>query len=681
MSQPSHSPGEIARLARLHELQILDTAREPLFDSFVRMASEVCEAPIALISLVDADRQWFKADVGLGGVSETPREWSLCTWAIQSDALLEVPDARDDARFAASPLVRHDPGLRFYAGAPLILACGERVGTLCVLDTQARRLSDAQRRTLVSLAGLAAQALAMRRDLIERAQCVRSEADQALAAREAELDDLYTNAPCGYYSLDADGRFARINDTALRWLGCSREEALAGLGIADFLDEPGRQYFAARFPRLKRDGRTFDIEYEMVGRNGMRRRVIGSASAVRGADGRFLMTRTVVHDISELHRTREHLRRMGAEQQTIIDTDLVGIFKVKDRVLTWANKGAEKMFGCPVAEIVGRSTREFYADEAAWADFGAASAPRLASGETYRCQLQMKRPDGRAITVDTNVSPTPGHPGELLCILVDVTELRRAEDVRLRAAALEAENRQLVEAARLKSVFLSNMSHELYTPLNAIIGFAHLLGTGAIPHESPRFAKYLADIGASGQQLLAQVQQVLAFADVESGRFDLRPQGVELRALLQGVIDIARDASGSRGVAVELEMAPASLALAIDPMRLSQVVSHCLSNAIRFSHADGRVTLRARAQGERDFVVEVEDRGVGIAPEMLPHLFTSFRQFSEGLARTHQGLGLGLALTRRLVEAMGGTIRVASQPGQGSTFALTLPREARSAAG
>src|SRR6201996_6043168 len=177
MSTPSSIPGEIARLARLHELSVLDTAPEPLFDSLVRMASEACDAPIALITRVDADRQWFKAGLGLGGLRETPRHHSFCTHTIQSDDLMEVPDARDDARFAASPFVRDDPGVRFYAGAPLILPSGERVGTLCVLDLHARRLSDAQRRTLVSLAGLATQALAMRRDLIDRTQHVRGEAE------------------------------------------------------------------------------------------------------------------------------------------------------------------------------------------------------------------------------------------------------------------------------------------------------------------------------------------------------------------------------------------------------------------------------------------------------------------------------------------------------------------------
>jgi PAS domain S-box-containing protein len=671
------NPGETTRLTRLHGLHILDTAREPLFDSLVRMASEACGSSMALISLIDAERQWFKADVGLGGLRETPREYAFCAHALCSDDLMEVPDARDDARFATNPFVRDEPGVRFYAGAPLVLPCGQRVGTLCVLDPHVRRLSEQQRRTLLSLAAMTTQALTMRRDLIDRTLAVRHESEDALAAKNAELADLYMNAPSGYYSLDIDGRFVRINDTALRWLGCTRDEVCGKLGIVDFLDAEGRQYFQARFPRLKRDGRIFDIEYDLIGRSGQRRRVLGSASAVNGPDGKFLMTRTVVHDISELHRTRENLRRLGVEQQAIIDTDLVGIVKLKDRKVVWANKGAERMFGWSLMEIVGQSTRASFTDDAAYEEFGTVAYNALRSGGTHRCQVTMHRKDGSLLTVDNSITAMPGIAGEALCVLQDITELKRAEEIRIRSNAMEAENRQLLEAARVKGVFLSNMSHEFYTPLNAIIGFSHLLGTGAIPAESPRFAKYLGDIGAAGQQLLAQVQSVLAFTDAESSRFELRPQRVELRDVLQNVVDVVQAQARERGVAVTLAMAPVSLEIVIDPMRLSQVVSHTLSNAVRFSHADGHVTLRAWAKGDDEFQVEVEDCGIGIAADAMPRLFLPFRQASEGLARTHQGTGLGLALTRRLVQAQGGTVEVTSTPDVGSVFSFTLPRVQR----
>ncbi len=139
---------EPQRLAALRALDVLDTGPEAEFDALVRTASLVCGVPISLISLIDAERQWFKANIGLPGALETPRDVAFCAHAILGDALFEVPDALVDARFADNPLVSGNPDIRFYAGAPVILSNGHHVGTLCVIDRQARRLNDMQREVL-----------------------------------------------------------------------------------------------------------------------------------------------------------------------------------------------------------------------------------------------------------------------------------------------------------------------------------------------------------------------------------------------------------------------------------------------------------------------------------------------------------------------------------------------------
>ena len=166
---------ESRRLSRLHDLFVLDTEPEPVFDAIAKLASEICGVPIALLSLVDEERQWFKANVGLPGVKQTPRDGSFCDHAIDDGALFEVPDATTDARFADHPLVKGTRGIRFYAGAPLILPGGERIGTLCVIDRQIRHLSPSQAKSLRSLATIATQALLMRRDLIRKALAVRTQ--------------------------------------------------------------------------------------------------------------------------------------------------------------------------------------------------------------------------------------------------------------------------------------------------------------------------------------------------------------------------------------------------------------------------------------------------------------------------------------------------------------------------
>ena len=142
---------ELHRLATLHRYQILDTAREAAFDDITRLAALICGTPMALISLVDQDRQWFKSELGLG-VSETPIGSSICAHAIQQDGLFVVPDTLADARFVHNPLVTSDPNLRFYAGAPLHTADGVPLGTVCVLDSQPRSLSAQQAEALQALA-------------------------------------------------------------------------------------------------------------------------------------------------------------------------------------------------------------------------------------------------------------------------------------------------------------------------------------------------------------------------------------------------------------------------------------------------------------------------------------------------------------------------------------------------
>ncbi|MCA9517437.1 MAG: GAF domain-containing protein, partial [Myxococcales bacterium] len=183
MGIPTLEPdSERARRSALLALDVLDTAAEPVFDALARLAARLLAAPIALVSLVDADRQWFKANVGLDGVTETPRDVAFCDHAIRGSEVLVVPDAAADPRFEANPLVTAAPGIRFYAGAPLELEGGHRVGTLCVIDRAPRALGDHERDVLVELAACVTEALVMRRAMADG----RRAAD-AITALDARL--------------------------------------------------------------------------------------------------------------------------------------------------------------------------------------------------------------------------------------------------------------------------------------------------------------------------------------------------------------------------------------------------------------------------------------------------------------------------------------------------------------
>jgi GAF domain-containing protein len=164
---------ELWRLAALWDLQILDTGQSALLDAIVRAASLVCGTPIALISLVDEHRQWFKAKTGVGDLFETPREVAFCAHAILADTVLEVSNAPEDPRFSDNPLVLGDPQIRFYAGAPLTLSDGSKIGTLCAIDTKPHYLNDRQRQIMQELAFAATRAMEQERALGLQREVVR----------------------------------------------------------------------------------------------------------------------------------------------------------------------------------------------------------------------------------------------------------------------------------------------------------------------------------------------------------------------------------------------------------------------------------------------------------------------------------------------------------------------------
>ena len=272
--------------------------------------------------------------------------------------------------------------------------------------------------------------------------------------------------------------------------------------------------------------------------------------------------------------------------------------------------------------------------------------------------------------------PSSGH--QLLRIsIVDLRDRLRLEEIRRRAIELELQNRRIQEANRLKSEFLANMSHELRTPLNAIIGFAELLYDGHVDPDSPQHQEFLGDILTSGRHLLQLINDVLDLAKVEAGRLDFRPESVELGKLVGEVIAITRTSAAAKHIKVETELDPAVDHATLDPNRFKQVAYNYVSNALKFTPEGGRVVIRTLPEGDASFRLEVEDTGIGIEQAELGRLFVEFHQLDGGASKRHQGTGLGLALTRRLVEAQGGTVGVRSTPGVGSVFHAALPRAIR----
>ncbi len=237
--------------------------------------------------------------------------------------------------------------------------------------------------------------------------------------------------------------------------------------------------------------------------------------------------------------------------------------------------------------------------------------------------------------------------------------------------ALEAANRRLEEATRLKSQFLANMSHELRTPLNGIIGFSEMLQRQSFGPLQPKQGRYVDNILTSGRHLLTLINDILDLSKVEAGKMEIKRERVSLSTLLPETATLIRGMADKKGIAVEVEGAT-DIDVLGDAARLKQVLLNLLSNAIKFTPAGGRVRIAASAIAGFA-VVAVIDTGIGIALKDQARIFEEFQQVDGTESREFQGTGLGLALTRRLVELHGGRIQVKSEVGKGSRFTFTVP--------
>jgi PAS domain S-box-containing protein len=356
-----------------------------------------------------------------------------------------------------------------------------------------------------------------------------------------------------------------------------------------------------------------------------------------------------------------------------------------DGVVTRFNQAVCKLLQCTPEQMTGRRAWDFLSPEDQEAA-RAATMRHINSGQEagpFECEYVLD--DGTHLTVEIRENPIRNEQGEitgLIRSLLDVTERNlafvAARKVEQYAAELRHKNEQLgraLETARsatlAKSRFLASVSHELRTPLNGIIGFSELLYDGKLGTIPENQVDVLGDILSSARHLLQLINDVLDLSKVEAGRMEFHPEPCLIETLAMEVRDVIRPLADKKGLQLTSEVAP-SLKANIDPGRFKQVLYNYLSNAVKFTGPGGKVTLRIAPNGEKMFRVEVEDSGIGIGAEEMPRLFQEFAQLPNS-RQAEQGTGLGLALTRHIVEAQGGSVAVESEPGQGSVFSAVLP--------
>jgi PAS domain S-box-containing protein len=461
------------------------------------------------------------------------------------------------------------------------------------------------------------------------------------------LHDLYERAPCGYIFTLPDGTLTRVNQTFLDWTGYDRAELLAR-HLQDLLPVPGKMFYENQFvPLLLMQGAVHEVALDLIREDGTRLPVLinsvlhvdaeGSpewvASTVFAATDRRAYERELL-----LARTRaEHL----AEVVTA-SSDAIITCSVDGAVQRW-NLSAERLLQYSPDRFPGLRLRDILPLGGGGEYEGIVDSMR--AGESVHVETVAVRCDGEHIDVSVSITPHTddlGAVSSLSAIIRDISERRALE--------------------RLQKEFLAMASHELRTPLAAIQGHAQLMqrrhtyseiGTETIITQSRQLARLIDDL------LLA--------SQIDADRLELRLDEVD-------VVAAAREATGHivrEGAAIRVEAPSHPVMIRADRHRLGQVFGNLLTNAVKYSADESEIFVRI-THGEDDVHVDVVDHGIGIRQDDIPHLFTRFYRVGE-VAGGIQGTGLGLYITRRIVEGHGGTITVQSEIGLGSTFTLTFP--------
>ncbi|MEI8394978.1 MAG: PAS domain S-box protein [Rhodospirillaceae bacterium] len=388
-------------------------------------------------------------------------------------------------------------------------------------------------------------------------------------------------------------------------------------------------------------------------------------------------------DITTRKRAEEELRESERNFRRTFDESPIGAAMVSlDNRFLRVNAELCRIIGGEPNDLLGLRTSDIALD--GYSDTEAELSRQLVDGEVayYQIDKQCRRKDGTEIWLHFSVRvirDAAGQPGYFLPMIEDITERKLAEE---RLARSEAEARAAKTTAdlanRAKSEFLATMSHELRSPLNAILGFAEILTLEMFgPLGSPRYLGYAKDIHDSGHLLLSVIGDILDLSKVEAGKLELHEENVNIDATIASAMRLVHTRAHDHGLALISEIAPGLPRLLADGRLITQMVVNLLSNAIKFTPRAGRVTVKATLVygGVGGLVLSVTDTGIGIAPEDLPKVLAPFEQVDNHLTRTQTGTGLGLPLVKSLIELHGGIFGIESEVQHGTTITLTFPPE------
>ncbi|MBZ9630869.1 response regulator [Salegentibacter sp. LM13S] len=544
---------EIKRLQTLLSYNILDTPYEKDFDELAQLIALICDVPIAIISMIDDKRQWFKAKVGIPS-NETPIEETFCQYTVVQDELLEISDALADERVKNNPHVTIENGIRFYAGMPLKAGNGYNIGTVCVVDGKPGKLNTRQKQALKLLTSQAMHLIEARQKNKNLGKELNSILEKRIAQTEKKLELKESE-----------------NKSLMQAIKNSS-------GVVEF----------------RPDGTIISINHNFEESSGY------TESELLGSHHKILLT--------------------------------PADYEVNNQI--WES---------------------------------------LALGKHKTGRERIIHKDGSEFYLQASYNPIQDLEGNVVKVVKisqDITKEIEAE-ISLQKAKEMAENLN-----EQKDNFIANVSHEIRTPIHAILGFTDLL----LENENDSHkVNYLNAVKVAGDSLLFIVNDILDLSKMEAGLLQIDKDVFNVRDTINRVFSILHLKAHQKKIGFELYIDPdVPELLNGDKNRLSQVLINLLGNAIKFT-SSGSVKLGvSKLKETSDQVIlnfKVSDTGIGISKDKLDTVFQRFSQAEENTSQKYGGTGLGLNISKQLIEKQEGYIEVKSEPGKGTDFIFGIPFE------
>lgn len=688
MRIPSTPSDELARQRAIEEYRIVDTPDEPLFDGITKIAAQICETPISVISFVEAERQWFKSALGLS-IRETPRGNSICEYAIEcSDDVFVVPDVASDPRFAANPLVVHPPKVGFYAGAKLVTGEGLAIGTLCVMDACPRELNESQFESLRVLASQVVSQLESRRNyrLLE-------EIARQLKAQESQSQSILNHVPAFVFYKDTHNRILRTNQAVADSLGLDVGE-IEGKPTAAFYPEQADEYYLADLEVIQSGEPKLGI-IETIGTSGEELRWISTDKIpIKNEKGEVESLLVMASDITKLKTVEESLREsqelLKAANETLeqrvqlktqqlaasdarfkdlyhnapdmfisVNSNTSLIIECNDTLLKELGYGRDEVIGQPISKLYHSSNVE--------AESGIISEFR-AKGSVRNREVILARKDNSPIDISLSISAIRDDQGRIVAsrsVCRDITERKRLEEESRRHL------NQLTHLARVATMneMATGLSHEINQPLNAIKNYAK-----GILHRLKESSFDAASFAATMENIANNADRA---ASIITGlRRYVKPSGkvsseVDPHDLATRVLNLLNHEMQQHDCSVELTIDGKPAELSCDEVQIEQVLINLLLNsaeAMAETPAGMRsIDFKVQQLGNNWVRFAVRDRGPGLTQDAQTKMFDAF------YTSKTTGLGMGLAICQTIVEAHGGSLHVLENSPAGLTMALDLP--------